>query len=75
MQIISQALDRLAYIDNILVALEEEANPILIVHPNYVATLPQMPTGVTAKPTAPKPTQLRESNKIYFWNFDTSHLC
>ena len=62
MQIISQALDRLAYIDNILVALEEEANPILIVHPNYVATVP--PTQITAQPTAPKPTQLRESNKI-----------
>ena len=58
----------MAYCDNILLAEEEESNPILIVHPNYVAPLSQMPTQVAVKPTAPKPTQLRESNKIdEFW--------
>ena len=47
-QIIGQVLDRMTNIDNVLVVLEleesaTEENPILIVHPKYLETLPKEP--------------------------------
>ena len=76
--LIDKILDRLTNKDNILVALEEggtEDNPIIIVHPKYLETLPKKSQSVESSDdeiSIANSSTVQKSSKNSYQNFKSS---